>query len=292
MAEKVDLTIEKDGGVLKEVKREGPDPEDKAWQGDKVSVHYVGTLLEDGTKFDSSRDRGKEFSFTLGKGEVIKGWDLAVATMAKGELSVFTVKSEYGYGESGAPPNIPGGATLVFEVELRSFEGEDISKDKDNSLNKRIRKAGEGFDRPNDGGSVTAKLVGKIQGQSDAFDEREITFTLGEGSENAIPIGVEMALEKMKKTEVAQVTMSAKLAQGSPSSGNYPEDNRRKVIYDIDLLSFERAKESWQLDGDQKLVQTLVFKDQGTSFFRVRRRPNLPFQTKSTNLDMYIPKYL
>ena len=77
------------------------------WTGDKVFVHYVGTLT-DGSKFDSSRDRGDRFSFNLGKSEVIKGWDQGVATMKIGEKSMFTIKSDYGYGSAGSPPKIPG----------------------------------------------------------------------------------------------------------------------------------------------------------------------------------------
>merc|ERR1711871_1316430 len=94
----------------------GPTPAN----GDEVVAHYVGTL-EDGTKFDSSRDRGDPFKFTIGKGQVIRGWDQGFATMKKGEKAVLTIRSEYGYGENGSPPKIPGGATLKFEVELLSF---------------------------------------------------------------------------------------------------------------------------------------------------------------------------
>ena len=81
--------------------------QDKPWKGDKVWVHYTGTL-EDGTKFDSSRDRKEKFSFNLGKGEVIKGWDQGVASMVRGELAVFTIHSDFGYGDVGSPPRIPG----------------------------------------------------------------------------------------------------------------------------------------------------------------------------------------
>ena len=89
----------------------------EAQAGSRVAVHYVGTLT-DGKKFDSSRDRGKPFTFTLGAGEVIKGWDVGVAGMKVGELRKLTIPSEMGYGRRGSPPAIPPDATLVFEVEL------------------------------------------------------------------------------------------------------------------------------------------------------------------------------
>jgi FKBP-type peptidyl-prolyl cis-trans isomerase len=88
-----------------------------AQAGQKVSVHYVGTLTS-GSKFDSSRDRGKPFSFVLGAGQVIKGWDQGVAGMKVGELRKLTIPAHLGYGDRGFPPVIPPGSTLVFEVEL------------------------------------------------------------------------------------------------------------------------------------------------------------------------------
>ena len=79
-----DLTPEQNGGVIKTVLREGSG--DSPMTGDTVSVHYVGTLPDSGEQFDSSRDRGDKFEFKLGVGQVIKGWDLGVASMKRGEL--------------------------------------------------------------------------------------------------------------------------------------------------------------------------------------------------------------
>ena len=80
-----------------------------------------GWLL-DGQKFDSSRDREEPFTFKLGVGEVIEGWDIAVAAMAPGEVASFTVRSDYAYGWEGKPPKIPVDATLRFDIELISWQ--------------------------------------------------------------------------------------------------------------------------------------------------------------------------
>jgi FKBP-type peptidyl-prolyl cis-trans isomerase len=88
----------------------------EAVRGKTVEVHYTGWLT-DGTRFDSSVG-GAPFSFSLGAGEVIEGWDRGVAGMKVGGKRKLTLPPELGYGAAGAPPDIPPNATLVFEVEL------------------------------------------------------------------------------------------------------------------------------------------------------------------------------
>jgi len=91
----------------------------EAISGKTVSVHYTGKLTN-GSKFDSSHDRSEPFSFKLGAGQVIKGWDQGVAGMKVGGKRKLTIPAELGYGARGFPPVIPANATLVFDVELLS----------------------------------------------------------------------------------------------------------------------------------------------------------------------------
>ncbi|KAJ1842893.1 Peptidyl-prolyl cis-trans isomerase fpr2 [Coemansia sp. RSA 2703] len=91
--------------------------------GDKISVHYTGRLLSDGTKFDSSLDRDKPFEFTLGHGHVIKGWDQGLLNMCIGEKRRLKIPAELAYGKRGAGAAIPADADLVFDTEMLAING-------------------------------------------------------------------------------------------------------------------------------------------------------------------------
>ncbi|KAJ2649029.1 Peptidyl-prolyl cis-trans isomerase fpr2 [Coemansia sp. RSA 1250] len=93
--------------------------------GDKVSIHYTGTLFSDGTEFDTSLKRGKPLDFILGSGQVIKGWDQGLLNMCVGEKRKLKIPSDLAYGARGAPPVIPANAALVFETELMAINGND-----------------------------------------------------------------------------------------------------------------------------------------------------------------------
>nr|6TZ8_C Chain C, FK506-binding protein 1 [Cryptococcus neoformans var. grubii H99]6TZ8_F Chain F, FK506-binding protein 1 [Cryptococcus neoformans var. grubii H99] len=108
--------FEKGSGVTVENIKEG-NGVDKPVKGDNVTIHYVGTLL-DGSKFDSSRDRGTPFVCRIGQGQVIRGWDEGVPQLSLGEKANLICTPDYAYGARGFPPVIPPNSTLKFEVEL------------------------------------------------------------------------------------------------------------------------------------------------------------------------------
>ncbi|XP_051953709.1 peptidyl-prolyl cis-trans isomerase FKBP4 [Xyrauchen texanus] len=259
-----DITPKKDGGVLKLVKKEGTGTE-LPMTGDKVFVHYVGTLL-DGTPFDSSRDRGEKFSFELGKGQVIKAWDIGVATMKIGEISQLVCKPEYAYGAAGSPPKIPPNATLVFQVELFEFRGEDITDGEDGGIIRRIITKGEGYTKPNEGASVEVFLEGRHDDQ--VFDERELKFEVGDGENLGLPPGVEKALQAMEQGEEALFTIKPKYGYGAAGSDKFNIPPGATLQYKIKLKAFEKAKESWEMNSIEKLEQSTIIKEKGTQYFK------------------------
>ncbi|XP_074595735.1 peptidyl-prolyl cis-trans isomerase FKBP2-like isoform X2 [Brevipalpus obovatus] len=94
----------------------------KAKKGDLLHIHYKGTLFDTGDEFDSSYPRNEPLKFTLGSGQVIKGWDLGLLGMCVGEKRKLVIPPDLGYGSRGAGPKIPADATLVFEVECMKIE--------------------------------------------------------------------------------------------------------------------------------------------------------------------------
>ncbi|XP_042157511.1 peptidyl-prolyl cis-trans isomerase FKBP4 [Oncorhynchus tshawytscha] len=271
-----DITQKKDGGVLKLVKQEGTGTE-LPMTGDKVFVHYVGTLL-DGTPFDSSRERGEKFSFELGKGQVIKAWDLGVATMKVGEISQLICKPEYAYGTAGSPPKIPPNATLVFQVELFEFRGEDITEGEDGGIIRRIITKGAGYSKPNEGASVEVCVEGSCEGK--VFDQRELKFELGDGKSLGLPSGVEKALTAMEQGEESLFIIKPKYGYGNIGSSKYSIPGGATLQYKLKLTTFEKAKESWEMNSAEKLEQSIIIKEKGTQYFKEGKHRQASVQYK------------
>ncbi|XP_060634032.1 peptidyl-prolyl cis-trans isomerase FKBP4 [Anolis sagrei] len=271
-----DITPKSDGGVLKVIKKEGTGTE-TPMIGDKVTVHYTGWLL-DGTKFDSSRDRKDKFSFDFGKGEVIKAWDIAVGTMKIGELCQITCKPEYAYGSAGSPPKIPPNATLIFEIELFEFKGKDLTDDEDGGIIRRIRKKGEGYSKPNEGALVEIEVEGWHGDR--VFDKRELRYEVGEGENYDLPPGLDKALQKMEKLEECVIYLKPSYGFGSAGKQKFQIPPDAELQYEIKLKSFEKAKESWEMNTDEKLEQGSIAKEKGTQYFKEGKYKRATLQYK------------
>ena len=115
------VDISGDGGLCKRILTAGDESAGTPPDGSRVHVHYTGTLLSDGSKFESSHDRPGNFAFTFGQGHVISGWEVGVATMHRGEKAELFCRADYAYGEGGRGDRIPAGATLKYEVHLLSW---------------------------------------------------------------------------------------------------------------------------------------------------------------------------
>ena len=262
-----DLTLEQNGGVMKTVVREGSG--DSPMIGDTVSVHYVGTLPDSGEQFDSSRDRGEKFEFKLGVGQVIKGWDLGVASMKRGELCELLCLSDYAYGDSGSPPKIPPKATLKFEVELFDFFGEDVSEDKDKSVLKRIYTTGEGYATPNDGAILNCEIeCFTVPGNESVGKFTSTTMLHGEESAQSLPKCVEKVIDDMKSGEKCEITVTSKhgFKEANAAFPNAPLNESIKFV--IDLKSFEKCKESWEMSSDEKINQSKLKRESATKYLK------------------------
>lgn len=258
----IDITPNKDQGVFKIVKRHGVEGE-KPMIGDKVQVHYTGKLLN-GKKFDSSFDHNEPFVFNVAKGQVIKAWDIGVCSMQKGEICLLLCKPEYAYGSVGSLPKIPPNSTLLFEVELLSFKGQYLTED--GGILRRIKVKGEGYNNPNEGGTVHVHLEGRSGGR--IFDSRDINFVVGESEDVGIPLGVDRAMENMQKGECCLLYLQPKYGYGKEGKPEYNIGPNAELVYEVTLKDFQKAKESWEMDLKEKLEQAVLIKQKGTQYFK------------------------
>lgn len=181
MSNKIDIT--EDGGVFKEILVNAPDDAPSPKQGQNVFVLYEGRLL-DGKVFDSSLNKSNPFSFKLGEGQVIRGWDIGVQSMKQGEKAQFTLSPEYAYGESGAGGAIPPNATLVFDIELLSFTDGIKSKhdmSKEDKINLATTRKNEGNEEVKNKNYQSAlnkfeEALGYVKSEIKSLNEEETTL--------------------------------------------------------------------------------------------------------------------
>jgi peptidylprolyl isomerase len=219
---------------------EGPTPE----PGELVSVHYTGWLT-DGTKFDSSLDRGQTFTFPLGQRQVIPGWDEGVATMKPGGKRQLVIPAELAYGQQGAGAIIPPGATLIFEIELVEIlpgspeapteVGEADYETTDSGLKYYDFETGDG-PTPEVGQGVVVHYTGWLE-DGTKFDSsldrgQPFVFVLGQGQ--VIP-GWDEGLATMKVGGKRQLVIPAELGYGEQGSGATIPPNAT-LIFEVELL--------------------------------------------------------
>lgn len=264
-AKGIDVTPNKDQGVIKVVKRPGIDGE-RPMIGDRVTVHYTGKLLS-GKRFDCSRERRESFSFNVGKGQVLKAWDIGVLSMQRGEVCTLLCKPEYAYGSAGNPDKIPPSSSVLFEMELLKFEGEMLTDDA--GIIRRIKLKGDGYTNPNDGACVEVHLEGRCAGR--LFDCRDVSFVVGEAEDKGVPFGVDRAMDKMQKGECCVLYLKSKYGFGSEGKPEYKIGPDKDIIYEVTLKSFQRAKEPWEMDLTEKLDLAVGIKHKGNQYFKAGR---------------------
>ncbi|XP_058107370.1 70 kDa peptidyl-prolyl isomerase-like [Magnolia sinica] len=245
-------------GLKKRILQQGD-----SWQtpfpGDHVQVHYSGRV-DGGEALDSSRDGGIPFTFKLGSGEVIKGWDDGIATMRKGERAIFTIPPNLAYGEVGAPPLIPPNSMLVFDVELLSWNTvRDLSGD--GGILKKIIKEGEGWATPKEADEVLVKYEARLDdGTIVSKSDKGVEFHIRDG---LLCPAISHGVKTMRKGEKAELSVKfsyvVKNGNKTIRSGLQVPPNSNLTV-DIELLSWKSVID---VAGDEKVVKKIIREGEG-----------------------------
>lgn len=262
----------KDGGIFKKIIKEGEKWEHPK-EADEVLVKYEARL-EDGTVVSKSEE-GVEFY--VKDGYFCPAFAIAVKTMKKEEKVLLTVKPQYGFGHQGREAigndvAVPPNATLMVDLELVSWKVVDEVTD-DKKVLKKILKQGEGYERPNDGAVVKVKYTGKLEDGSifeqKGSDEEPFEFMAGE---EQVVDGLDRAVMTMKKGEVALVSVAAEYGyQTEVKTDLAVVPPKSTLIYEVELVSFVKEKESWDMNTAEKIEAAGKKKEEGNALFKVAK---------------------
>lgn len=219
----------------------------EATTGVEVSVHYTGRL-DDGTVFDTSHKRHRPFTFEVGRGRVIKGWDLGVPGMKVGGKRRLTIPAELAYGDR-KKPNIPPGSRLTFDIELVSvtppppppkgddaYTGAATRTELEGGLVIEEFAAGQGDRVAGNGDKVAVHYTGRLD-DGTVFDssvprKQPISFVLGTGR---VIKGWELGIAGMKVGSLRRLTIPAELAYGERAKGKIPANSR--LTFTVEMMS-------------------------------------------------------
>lgn len=190
---------------------------------------------------------------------------MGVSSMKKGEQCTLTCASEYAYGEKGSPPNIPPNATLIFDLELLDWMGEDLSPRKNEAIMRYGIVKGK-KSSPKEGSLVKIKLKGSYEGR--VFDEREVEFNLGEAAEANVIEGIDIALERFKEGEKSRLEIKSEYAFGEKGNEAFNIPGDATVEYEVELLTFVKVKQAWEMDPDEKIEQAKLLKEEGNKYLK------------------------
>jgi len=274
--------ISNDRGILKKIIKEGNGT--KPQDGSKISCHYVGTLKENGKKFDSSRDRGEPFSFDLGKGNVIKGWDIGIATMKQGEICILRCAPEYAYGDQNQG-DIPPNSTLDFEVELLDWDNWQSLSGENRGIKKKIVDEGDGgFQQPESGAVVTVSYIARYtvdkstkneESWKQFAEEANVQFIVDDDdvsddkkNDAKYVQGFHVAIQDMKKGSKAIFIINPAKGYGDKEHQQYGIPSNATLIYEITLHDFTNPKKTWEMSLEEHFTESEMLKTNGNEAFK------------------------
>ncbi|KGL86859.1 Peptidyl-prolyl cis-trans isomerase FKBP5, partial [Charadrius vociferus] len=258
-----DITPARDRGVLKIIKRPGSEDE-SPMIGDKVYVHYKGKLAN-GKKFDSSRDRNEPFVFSLGKVQRYLGWALCWGWTGLGDGTAALGTVRQPWGQHSSPPREQGcdpGEQRWFLSAVYLGGASPLELGWKQPCFQERASPGWSFESV----FISFHLEGFCGGTR--FDCKDVKFVVGEGEDHDIPIGIDKALEKMQRGEHCILYLGPRYGFGEAGKPKYGIQANAELVYEVTLKSFEKAKESWEMDTKEKLEQAAVVKEKGTMYFK------------------------